>query len=612
MAGHQGRFAQLRSQLCASHRTILFEFPAGGTVLLNIACFRVRVPRSHRRPLVSSSRSTIFATIFATHYGDHTFEHLYRWNSFDTSLLIPYFIVMIILAFYGIHRYQLVYLYYKHRKNAAKEPPRHFDELPRVTVQLPIFNEQFVIDRLIDAVLRIDYPRELLEIQVLDDSTDETTEVAAAICRALCARSGHPIVYLHRTNRYGYKAGALDAGLKVANGEFVAIFDADFVPPPDWLMKVIHHFAEPEIGMVQTRWTHLNRNYSFLTQVEAILLDGHFVLEHGGRSRAGVFFNFNGTAGMWRRKAIDDAGGWQHDTLTEDTDLSYRSQLTGWKFKYLQDVECPAELPIEMTAFKTQQARWAKGLIQTRKKILPHVFRSDVPWHTKLEAWYHLTANLSYPLMIVLSALLMPAMIIRFYQGWFQMLLIDLPLFMASTFSISVFYLVSQKELYPAHAGIKTFLYLPFLMALGIGLTITNTKAVMEALFGIKSAFARTPKYRVAKKGEKSQAAKYRKRLGIVPWIELAHRLLLRPDHLVRLRQRELLHRPVSAALRRRLLVHRPALPAARPLRALALRRQPRRVLAQAVPGRGVTLSPDRPARLSTYFRSFFCPRTRI
>ncbi len=216
-------------------------------------------------------------------------------------------------------------------------------------------------------------------------------------------------------------------------------------------MRVVHHFAEPGVGMVQTRWTHLNRNYSFLTQVEAILLDGHFVLEHGGRSRAGVFFNFNGTAGMWRREAIEEAGGWQHDTLTEDTDLSYRAQLKGWKFKYLQDVECPAELPIEMTAFKTQQARWAKGLIQTSKKILPRVLSSDAPFHTKLEAWYHLTANISYPLMIVLSTLLMPAMIIRSWQGPLQMLLIDLPLFLASTASVSSFYMVSQKELYPAH-----------------------------------------------------------------------------------------------------------------------------------------------------------------
>jgi len=270
-------------------------------------------------------------------------------------MLVPYFIVMVILAFYGLHRYQLVWLYYRNRRNEARsnEPPAHFDEteLPFVTVQLPIYNEQFVIDRLLDACCRIEYPRDRFEIQLLDDSTDETCGVAAALVARYAAGTAglapQPVYYLHRTNRHGYKAGALEEGLRTAKGELIAIFDADFVPPPSWLMQVIHHFSEPGVGMVQTRWTHLNRNYSFLTQVEAILLDGHFVLEHGGRSRAGVYFNFNGTAGMWRRVAIDEAGGWQHDTLTEDTDLSYRAQLKGWKFKYLQDVECPAELPID-------------------------------------------------------------------------------------------------------------------------------------------------------------------------------------------------------------------------------------------------------------------------
>jgi cellulose synthase/poly-beta-1,6-N-acetylglucosamine synthase-like glycosyltransferase len=453
---------------------------------------------------------------------------VYRWNAFDIYLLVPYFIVMIILAFYGIHRYQLVWLYYRNRRNEAKsnEPIATFseEELPFVTIQLPIFNEQFVIDRLMEACCKLDYPRDRFEIQLLDDSTDETVEVASAMVARFAAGTlgldPQPVYYLHRTNRYGYKAGALEEGLKTAKGELVAIFDADFVPPPQWLRQVVHHFAEPKVGMVQTRWTHLNRNYSFLTQVEAILLDGHFVLEHGGRSRAGVFFNFNGTAGMWRRAAIDEAGGWEHDTLTEDTDLSYRAQLKGWKFKYLQDVECPAELPIEMTAFKTQQARWAKGLIQVAIKSMPRILKSDISAHQKLEAWYHLTANISYPLMIVLSTLLMPAMIIRSWQGPLQMFLIDLPLFMASTMSVSTFYLVSQKELFP-RTWYKTFLYVPFLMALGVGLTITNTKAVLEALVGHKTAFARTPKYRVQKKGEVSQAKKYRKRLGIIPWIEL-------------------------------------------------------------------------------------------
>jgi cellulose synthase/poly-beta-1,6-N-acetylglucosamine synthase-like glycosyltransferase len=454
-----------------------------------------------------------------TQFADQTFKGLYHWNWFDASMLVPYFAVMILLSFYGIHRYTMCYRYFKYKKNYDPNPPRHFDELPRVTVQLPIFNEQFVIDRLIEAVCAMEYPREKLEIQVLDDSTDETQEVAAGIVDRYAAL-GHPIVYIHRTNRHGFKAGALDAGLKVAKGEFVAIFDADFMPPSDWLMKVIHHFAEPEIGMVQTRWAHLNRDYSLLTQIEAILLDGHFVLEHGSRVRTGEFFNFNGTAGMWRRQAILDGGGWQHDTLTEDTDLSYRSQMAGWRFKYLPEVECPSELPIEMTAFKTQQARWAKGLIQTSIKVLPMVFRSNASWRNKVESVYHLTANLSYPLMVIMSAFLIPAMICRFYQGWFQMLLIDVPLFAASSFSIAVFYVMSQRELYPNNWK-RTFYYLPFLMALGIGLTVTNTKAVMEAIFGIKSAFVRTPKYRVAVKGQKSQAAKYRKRLKLAPWIEL-------------------------------------------------------------------------------------------
>lgn len=451
---------------------------------------------------------------------DKTFRGIYQSNTFDLGLLIPYFIVLVILAAYGFHRYQLVWMYFRNKKNKVTDPPSRFTELPRVTIQLPIFNEQYVVDRLVESICKMDYPREKLDIQLLDDSTDETVQTASAVVAKYRAL-GNDIVYIHRTDRTGFKAGALDNGLHSAKGEFIAIFDADFTPPADWLMKVIHHFAEPNIGMVQTRWTHLNRDYSFLTEVEAILLDGHFVLEHGGRSRSNVFFNFNGTAGMWRLKAIEDAGGWEHDTLTEDTDLSYRSQLAGWKFLYLQDVECPAELPIEMTAFKTQQARWAKGLIQCAIKDLPQVMRSNVNKREKIEAVYHLTANLSYPLMIILSVLMMPAMIIRFYQGYYQMLMIDLPLFMASTFSISSFYLVSQKELFPGR-WYRTFLYLPFLMALGIGLTITNTKAVMEALLGKQTAFARTPKYSVQKKGQKSVAAKkYRKRLGIIPWIEL-------------------------------------------------------------------------------------------
>jgi len=453
------------------------------------------------------------------HFFDKTFQGLYHANAFDMALLIPYFIVLILLAGYGAHRYVLVYLYYKNKNNRTTEPLEHFPDLPRVTVQLPIFNEQFVVERLLDAVFRLNYPLDKLDVQVLDDSTDETVAVARGLVNHYAAQ-GFPVTYHHRTNREGFKAGALAEGLKTAQGEFVAMFDADFVPPEDFLLRTIHYFTDPQVGMVQTRWTHINRRYSFLTEVEAILLDGHFVLEHSGRARTSLFFNFNGTAGVWRRQAIEEAGGWQHDTLTEDTDLSYRAQLEGWRFVYLQDVECPAELPVEMTAFKTQQARWAKGLIQTSKKILPRVLKSKERFHVKLEAWYHLTANLSYPLMIVLSVLLLPAMIIRFYQGWFQMLYIDLPLFLASTFSISSFYLVSQRELFPGK-WYRSLLYLPFLMALGIGLTVTNTRAVLEALLGKQTAFARTPKYRVESRSDKIRTGNYRRRLGWVPWVEL-------------------------------------------------------------------------------------------
>ena len=287
------------------------------------------------------------------------FRGIYQPNAFDLSILIPYFTILIILAMYGIHRYCLVYLYMKNR-GKAPQPLRQFEVLPRVTIQLPIFNERYVVERLLETVTRIDYPRELLEIQVLDDSTDETCFVSSRLVSEY-ASAGHPITYHHRDHREGFKAGALAEGMKTATGEFIAIFDADFAPPPQILRQMVHYFTDSQVAVVQGRWTWINRHYSNLSEVEAILLDGHFVIEHGGRNFSGRFFNFNGTAGMWRRAAIDDAGGWQHDTLTEDTDLSYRAQLKGWKFVYAPDIICPSELPVEMNSFKTQQARWAKG-----------------------------------------------------------------------------------------------------------------------------------------------------------------------------------------------------------------------------------------------------------
>jgi len=460
-------------------------------------------------------------TIYFRRLVDPTFRGLYQANAFDLAIMLPYFFVMAILAMYGMHRYALVYNYFKNHKNIPGPPP-DVAVWPKVTVQLPIYNERYVIERLIETVAQFDYPRELLDIQVLDDSTDQTQQVARD-CVERHQALGVPITYIHRNNREGFKAGALQEGLKTATGEFVAIFDADFIPPADFLRRTVPYFATPKIAMVQTRWSYINRNYSTLTEVEAILLDGHFAIEHSSRFRSGLFFNFNGTAGIWRRTAIEDAGGWEHDTLTEDTDLSYRAQIRGWNFLYLPEIDCPSELPVEMNAFKTQQARWAKGLMQTAKKILPQMMRSNAPTKAKAEAFFHLTANVSYPLMVFLSIILLPAMIVRFYQGWFQVLLIDLPLFLASTCSISSFYLAAQRAFYPK-AWKRTFFYLPVVMAVGIGLAVKNAVAVIEAILGVKSEFVRTPKYKVeagAKNSSEWAGKKYHKRAGLMPSIEV-------------------------------------------------------------------------------------------
>jgi cellulose synthase/poly-beta-1,6-N-acetylglucosamine synthase-like glycosyltransferase len=436
----------------------------------------------------------------------------------ETLTLASYFFVLIILAVYGWHRYYLVYLYLRNR-GKEPQPGSTLSPQPVVTIQLPLYNEMYVADRLIAAVCAIDYPRELLEIQVLDDSIDETRGIAEAAVRRFAAE-GIDIKYLHRTDRTGYKAGALEAGLKQARGEFVGIFDADFIPSSDFLRRLMPQFADPKIGMVQARWGHINQDYSLLTKIQSILLDGHFVLEHGGRYRAGRFFNFNGTAGVWRRVAIDDAGGWQHDTLTEDLDLSYRAQLRGWRFVFLSDLIAPAEVPVEMNAFKSQQHRWAKGSIQTCRKLLPEILRANVPLGVKAEAFFHLTANFNYPLMCVLSVLMFPSMVIRYNMGWYEMMLIDVPLFFAATFSVCNFYMMCQREIHRDwRARIK---YLPFLMSIGIGLCINNTRAVFEALFNKQSEFARTPKYRIEGDADEWVGKKYRQSVAVQPLIELA------------------------------------------------------------------------------------------
>jgi cellulose synthase/poly-beta-1,6-N-acetylglucosamine synthase-like glycosyltransferase len=435
----------------------------------------------------------------------------------ETLTLVSYFFVLIILATYGWHRYYLVYLYLRHRDREPRPGPP-LDPSPVVTIQLPLYNEMYVADRLIDAVCRIKYPRESLEIQVLDDSTDETRRIAELAVRRL-ANQGIDIKYFHRTDRTGFKAGALEAGFKVARGEFIAIFDADFIPTPDFLTRLMPHFSDPAVGMVQARWGHINQDYSLLTKIQAILLDGHFVLEHGGRNRGGRFFNFNGTAGVWRRTAIDDAGGWQHDTLTEDLDLSYRAQLRGWRFVFVPSLIAPAEVPVEMNAFKSQQHRWAKGSIQTCMKLLPRILRSNLPLGVKAEAFFHLTANFNYPLMCVLSMLMFPSMVIRYNMGWYEMLLIDVPLFFAATFSFCNFYVVCQREI---HRDWRTRVrYVPLLMSVGIGLSINNTRAVFEALFNKQTEFARTPKYRIEGDADEWVGKKYRQSVAVQPLVEL-------------------------------------------------------------------------------------------
>jgi cellulose synthase/poly-beta-1,6-N-acetylglucosamine synthase-like glycosyltransferase len=431
--------------------------------------------------------------------------------------LAIYFFILITVFVYASHRYYMVYLFYKHRKDRPVLKGR-LEKLPRVTIQLPIYNEMYVVRRLITASCNIDYPRELLDIQVLDDSTDETREIAEK-CVNEFKEKGFDISYIHRQNREGFKAGALAEGLKVAKGEYIAVFDADFVPQSDMLHKTIHYFSESSVGMVQTRWTYLNRKYSFLSRVEAMMLDGHFVIEHAARNWSDRFFNFNGTAGIWRREAIDSAGGWQHDTLTEDLDLSYRAQLKGWKFIFLKDEVSPSEIPVEINGFKSQQHRWAKGSIQTAKKLLPQILKSKLPFKVKAEAFFHLTNNISYLLMLLLSILMYPSMVARINIGWFQMIVTDVPFLLVATVGISFFYICSQKEAYSDWKS--RLIYLPMLMSLGIGLSVNNSKAVLEAIFNKETEFKRTPKYKIEEKKDMWANKRYKVNLSFLVLFEL-------------------------------------------------------------------------------------------
>ena len=445
---------------------------------------------------------------------------LYHLDRFDWTVLILYFSILTILAIYGGYRIKQVVDFWRYRK-LAPQPSAHFaeDELPRITVQLPLFNEMYVVERLLKSVTEIDYPRDRLEIQVLDDSTDETVKLASATVENY-RQQGFDVHYIHRTDRTGYKAGALENGLETAKGELVAIFDADFVPKPDCLRKLVDFFTDPLVGCAQMRWSHINGDYNLLTRIQTIMLDGHFVVEQTVRNRTGGFFNFNGTAGIWRRKAIEMSGGWQHDTLTEDTDLSFRAQLMGWRFVYLLDEDAPSEIPVEINAFKAQQRRWAKGVMQVGLKLFRRIWAANLPLRVKLEMFFRLTGNISYPLMIFVSLLQFPLLLVRYNQGFYHLMMFDVPLLFFSTLSVVLFYGTGVWYLDKRRA--PRLLHLPLVMGLGIGLAFSNARAVVEALVGYRTEFVRTPKYRVEEqKDETWKRKKYKRKRGWLPLLEL-------------------------------------------------------------------------------------------
>ncbi len=431
------------------------------------------------------------------------------------ALCFAYFAVLLLLASYGLHRSHLVFtclrLHKKLKSLREGVPPVALetaaDDLPHVTIQLPLYNEATVVARLLDATAKMAYPRSKLEIQVLDDSTDESRQMARAKVQALHAnppalpagvrddwQGPLDIVYIHRVDRTGYKAGALDAGLRVAKGELVAIFDADFVPNDSFVRELVPHFTHDEkVGMVQARWGHMNRDMSLLTRVQALMLDGHHLVENRARAAAGWLFNFSGTGGMWRKRAIAESGGWQHDTLTEDLDLSYRAQMAGWKFIYRENVVTPAELPEDVSAFRAQQFRWAKGTVQTARKLMARVMKSDLTIGQRAEAFFHMTPHFAYPLMVILSVLLLPALILMPATNPTTMLLIDLPLCIGTTGSLAAFYAMAMTA--QGRSRLDALRMLPALLALGAGLAPHLTKAVFEGLRSMAGEFVRTPKH---------------------------------------------------------------------------------------------------------------------
>ncbi len=420
---------------------------------------------------------------------------------------ILYTLTSVLLALYGFHSLYLLWLYRRTAGHRAEPPPPA--EWPRVTVQLPVFNELHTVERLITAVSALDYPRERFEVQVLDDSTDATTAIVAALVAREQA-AGLNITHLHRARRDDYKAGALAAGLRRAQGEFIAIFDADFVPSPDFLRRCMPWFANPRVGCVQARWAHLNRDYSVFTRLQALGIDSHFIVEQTARARSGFFLNFNGTAGVWRKAAIEDAGGWQGDTLTEDIDLSYRAQLEGWRIEFLPEVSAPAELPVQMAAYKSQQARWAKGSLQTARKLLWPLLRSSQPVRVKIAGALHLTAYLVHPLVLGAMLLALPMSFSR------SPVLHWVPLLMFAALGPPLLYFTAAAPDGPDGRG--RLKLLPGLILLGIGLSFNNSRTALAGLFFPgRGAFQRTPKFAVRRPEERWERSGYA--LKQDPWV---------------------------------------------------------------------------------------------
>jgi len=433
---------------------------------------------------------------------------------FTDFVMYLYFISLLILFTFGAHGYVMVYHYIRQRGRKKITPSDNAE--PVVTIQLPVYNEYYVVNRLIDSVCAMDYPKEKLEIQVLDDSTDETYDIvqqAVEQYRTL----GFDIKHIHRKDRGGFKAGALKHGLLTARGEFIAIFDADFMPKKEFLRRTLPYFVDAKIGLVQTRWEHLNSDYSLLTRTQALALDGHFVMEQTVRNGAGFFINFNGTGGIWRRSCILDAGNWHADTLTEDLDLSFRAQLKGWKFKYLDDFTSPAELPSEVTALKSQQFRWTKGAIETARKLLPQVWQSDIPFRVKVHSTFHLTNNIVFPFILLAGILNVPLVFIK-QQGGHEVYFAFMSVFVLAFIGSFLFYLYSQKAVYPDWQ--RRLLLFPLFMAGSMGFAVNNSRAVFEALFKRKSEFVRTPKYKIEHKKDSWIGKKYVSRK--TDWVVLA------------------------------------------------------------------------------------------